>query len=294
MKARYRKHDNEHPDPHIDIYIETGKNLIWMPPTPLVELHTPHQVGNMSNSTKSSGTTGAGESAVIPRAIVHKKILTEAERHPEATMTELASRVNGANTDMVERILEQFGDPASDDELGIEKTEGDDECNSGGVQSGTRGQDSNQPSILGVDPSQLTQRRREILRLVHENPKASQRDIAEMSGTSQSAICQRINSIDGFEWENRKEILETMVENDVLETNGKEGSGRSQQERGSRIEDLERQLRELRDQCDGRAVASGSVFIDPELVSKIVHACMDSEQITEEEELKILREILGS
>jgi transcriptional regulator with XRE-family HTH domain len=45
--------------------------------------------------------------------MVHKKILEAAAENPDATMDELADGVVGASTDLVERVLDEYGDPAT-------------------------------------------------------------------------------------------------------------------------------------------------------------------------------------
>jgi len=49
----------------------------------------------------------------------------------------------------------------------------------------------------------------------------------------------------------------------------------------ARVEALERQL-----------ASDQSVFADPELVHKVAQACLDSEQISDAEELRILKQLL--
>jgi len=59
----------------------------------------------------------------------HKRILDVAEEHPKASMSKLASLVPSATTDLVERVLDEYGDPAvegtaenSDDEASADRT----------------------------------------------------------------------------------------------------------------------------------------------------------------------------
>ena len=60
------------------------------------------------------------------------------------------------------------------------------------------------------------------------------------------------------------------------------------------IRDLSEQLAELEGQVETVTDGGGSPqpFQDPELVHKVVHACMDSDKISEEEELRILDSLL--
>ncbi|WP_323675634.1 hypothetical protein [Halorubellus sp. PRR65] len=53
----------------------------------------------------------------MPKAIVHKQILDVAEDRPDDSIEELAENVTGASPSLVERVLEDYGDPsASPDE----------------------------------------------------------------------------------------------------------------------------------------------------------------------------------
>jgi len=49
-----------------------------------------------------------------PRSIREKRILNTAEQHPEATLEEIAEQIPTVTTDHVERVFEQYGDPAAD------------------------------------------------------------------------------------------------------------------------------------------------------------------------------------
>ncbi|WP_157224647.1 MarR family transcriptional regulator [Natronococcus occultus] len=66
----------------------------------------------MSNSTTSVKNPHQ-EKARVPRAVIHKKILDAAESRPDASIEAIAEDVNGATTQMVERVLEEYGDPAT-------------------------------------------------------------------------------------------------------------------------------------------------------------------------------------
>jgi len=48
------------------------------------------------------------------KSVRHKHILDTAAEHPDASMEELASMVPSATTDLVERVLDKYGDPAED------------------------------------------------------------------------------------------------------------------------------------------------------------------------------------
>ena len=64
-------------------------------------------------SSQSENLTNAQK---VPRAVVHKKILDSAEANPNGSITELAETVIGASPDLVERVLDEYGDPATEQE----------------------------------------------------------------------------------------------------------------------------------------------------------------------------------
>lgn len=68
----------------------------------------------MSETSDSSFHRDGGRSSV-PRAVIHKRILDAAESDPDASMDELAAEVPGASTTLVEKVLEEYGDPAEGD-----------------------------------------------------------------------------------------------------------------------------------------------------------------------------------
>lgn len=69
----------------------------------------------MSNSIPSTKQTERADETEVPRAIVHKQILDVAEARPEASMKTIADEVTGASLSIVERVLEEYGDPADAD-----------------------------------------------------------------------------------------------------------------------------------------------------------------------------------
>lgn len=86
--------------------------------------------------------------------MIHKQILDAAAVDPTATMAELADQVTGASTDLVERVLDEYGDPGAseeteapgkDDSGDESETWGDDRETPDG-ESGTQGDDGQTPS----------------------------------------------------------------------------------------------------------------------------------------------------
>lgn len=110
-------------------------------------------------------------------------------------------------------------------------------------------------------------------------------------------MSNRVNDLENFEWQTRQQYVEAVFEeaNPTDESDADSQTVTSATDGGSgpRVEQLEERLTDL----EGRLQAKQSrfcdaVFDEPELVHKIVHACMDSDVITEEEELRILQALL--
>lgn len=79
----------------------------------------------MSDSMGSpSAHDGTRSSA--PRAVIHKRILDVAEAQPDASMERIAGEVSGASVDLVEQVLEEYGDPASESSGAVETSDGSD------------------------------------------------------------------------------------------------------------------------------------------------------------------------
>jgi transcriptional regulator with XRE-family HTH domain len=268
----------------------------------------------------------------------HKQILDVAAENPEASIAELAAEVPSATTELVERVLEEHGDPAEE----IEKGEG-------GEETETNASDESQsdPSTEAQSypaPDDLSSTEYETIRAIQKHPTASQRDLAEKLGVTASTVSNRVNGIDGFDWANREAFANAVfsdeapepanvseeTETQAADSEPPESTGtpdeadsrtagpgtpsddgdRSPPEPAtaagevnttiaqfqSTVEDLSAQLAELEGQVetvtDGGGSPQSPPFQDPELVHKVVHACMDSDKISEDEELRILDSLL--
>lgn len=96
----------------------------------------------MSNSDEASTVGNVGGLPRQPRAMIHKKILEAAEESPNASIEGLADEISGASAGLVERVLDEYGDPAGEaDESATQspQTDKDDGANSSPAVSGTDG-----------------------------------------------------------------------------------------------------------------------------------------------------------
>ena len=271
-----------------------------------------------------------------PRAVIHKRILDIAGSKPDASMAEIADEIGGASTELVERVLEEYGDPAGDeqgsgetdersDESGIGGQEGsnmdgektrdrseiverngrtieeregpDDMAETGSTRNGT-GLDEETGAESGertgrAEPddgggAELSGKQRRALRLVAEDPEATQGAIAEQLDVTRATVSRWLSDVPGFEWAKRQEFVERRLDGgEVHATDGPVDQERLE-ELARRIDAIERKFEGLETEKKTEAVA-----IDPELAHKVVHACMNCDRITEEEELRLLKELMG-
>ncbi|MGB9932674.1 winged helix-turn-helix transcriptional regulator [Haloarcula amylolytica] len=257
----------------------------------------------------------------------HKQILDVAAENPEASVAELAAEVPSATAELVERVLEEHGDPAEDD---------------GTDESDESPSDSSTASQSYPTPEDLSSAEYETIQAIQQHPTASQRDLAEKLGVTASTVSNRVNGIDGFDWSNRETFANAVFSDeepgsstasdetdtqasdseppesagmpddadgrvsgpDTASDDGDHSLSESATAAGevnttlttfqSTVEELSAQLAELEGQVETVTDGGGSPqpFQDPELVHKVVHACMDSDKISEEEELRILDSLL--
>lgn len=206
----------------------------------------------MTNASRPPATerTGGNE----PRAIIHKQILGVAADEPDASMEAIADEVSGVTASTVERVLEEYGDPAAEGgatedgqedpdstptPTGEERTVTDggaapSETDAGGnaVSSTDVFSASDTAAVATdssprIDPASLTQKQAETLRAIRKYPDATQAELADMLGVSSPTISQRVNSIEGFDWTDRGPIVAELVDAGALETNGGGDDGES-------------------------------------------------------------------
>lgn len=345
----------------------------------------------MSNSTHHR-TTGAGRNGTTaPRAVVHKQILDAASAKPTASIEELADEVSAASISLVERVLEEYGDPADEDDaapddattdgaeaeaatgssetdatadggapVSSESPEGDTEA-SADSDTGSAAPDESPDELETSDSDgpDLDERDRALLAAIAEHPHATQERLGDVLGVSRATISRRVSDIDGLEWRNRASFVDEYVDEtesfdselvesadaadaegtatsttvamstsdaDVRVNGATESESESEMNQtkaeeatddggttdehepagasetavadgalADRLTTIESRLDELAsavqaEESDG--AAGGAVFDDPELVHKVVHACLESERITEDEELRILASVL--
>jgi len=226
------------------------------------------------------------------RAVIHKRILEEAESRPDATVAELAGEVSGATPALVEQVLAEYGDPAEDEppaESGASEepttvadpaTADSDPAMTDTDSTTTEAKRNGEATPESTAPA-LSAKQRRALRLVRRNPDASQADIANELDVTRATVSRWLNDVPGFEWSERRAFVESLGE-DALATDSED-----------RLADLEARLAALED-SRGADAADGESVLPADLAHRVVHACMASDRLSEDEELAVLRALMGS
>jgi hypothetical protein len=275
--------------------------------------------------------------------VIHKRILDAAESEPSASMEELATDIGGASTELVERVLDEYGDPGGTESVpdeaharadrgcGVDGSGIPDTTDVGTDEHMDEHTDENGESTWarnGTDRdartiengrsdgayAELSDGQLRALRLVERNPDATQGDIAAEFDVTRATISRWLNDVPGFEWSRRGEIATRILNGDA---NGKAndrgvpdgsggdeagGHGSGDDEVGAggaeteRPEALDRRLERIEGRIDRLEAGAGteaSAGVDPELAHKVVHACLNSDRISEAEELHLLKELMG-
>ena len=145
----------------------------------------------------------------------------------------------------------------------------------------------------GVD---LTEKQQRALRHVRENPAASQADIATELDVTRATVSRWLNDIPGFEWSDRGTFADAVFDDasdgtdDASEVtdDGTDGT----EDVGTETDTVATGSDDGGDGVDTSGARSGDVTttvdIAPDLAHRVVHACMQSDRITEDEELELL------
>lgn len=217
-----------------------------------------------------------------PRSIRHQEILEIAADQPELSMEDIAAEVPSATTSLVERVLDEYGDPASDVHEPTVSVTGED------------GDDEDQNDDGPTEENDLIDAELEVLRAIHENPAASQRTLAKSLDLSAATISKRATAIDGLDWEYRESFVRDFFEANpnLLEGDDNDEDKFSVMEPAD-IDRISVELDQLTERIDSLVTEhdSSGCFEDPELAHKVIHACMQSEKFSSEEELDVIRSV---
>ena len=214
----------------------------------------------------------------IPKSMRHKRILDAAEENPDASLEALADTVPSATPDLVENVLEEYGDPADTDSTN-DLTDTTPETT---PTTETTPTDTHEY----LDLNALTAVQRETLHAIHENPAATQRELGDRLGVSPATISNRVNAIPNFEWAERTTIAATILDtatDDDTPMPSTNGTG-TQAETGRHEHSTTSADQPTTDKEE-------SAFADPEFAYKILRACINAEDISEDEERRLFIEL---
>lgn len=125
--------------------------------------------------------------------MIHRRIMDEAADRPDASLDVLADVVPGASPELVERVLDEYGDPA--DETGDTQHEGDED---GG---------NTVPAL-----EELSEKQRETIHAIQAHPEATQRELGKLLDVTAATISQRVSGIPDFEWSDRAAFADAILE----------------------------------------------------------------------------------
>jgi transcriptional regulator with XRE-family HTH domain len=271
------------------------------------------------------------DSSGEPRAVIHKRILDVAGDNPDASLADIAAEISGANADLVDRVLSKYGDPG-ETELQNTDTEMSHNGQQSGERAQKDAQPDETSDDAGqvepvTDPDDLTEKQLQTVRAVYEETDATQGDIADRLGVTPATVSRRLGDIPGFEWSDRAAFTETLFDGteyegdasaaDVTETEEPESTGNEADSEATAdetvsddesaghdsdsstdedrtepaLDSLEARLATVEEMLDSDTDTSERP-IRRELAHKVVHAAMESERISEEEELEVIAGLL--
>lgn len=246
----------------------------------------------------------AAVNSTKPRAMIHKKILDVASEQPDASLDDIAAQVSSANTDLVERVLDEYGDPA-------DTTSPDDSADTPPKNVESTTPDS--PELPAM--SEITEKQRKTLQAIYDHPDASQQEIADLLDVTAPTVSRRVNTIEDFDWSDRHTIATSILDSTHSPETDRPDNPANEtppspddetppatatpamsqnaptreplEELAERITTLEQRLETTTD-----TPAKEPLGGNTELLHKIIHACMESETITQDEELQIIEQLL--
>lgn len=285
-----------------------------------------------------------------PKSMRHKQVLDVAAENPDASLDDIAAAVPSATVDLVERVLEEYGDSAADDdETAADEAAADDSTAAGSASSdehdataeptddttnGTtmtahetdpaESDESTDTAVTGIedtaietdqytngagesvtddaddaaagypDPDELSAKQRETLRAIAANPDATQRQLAEELDVTAATVSSRANSIDGFDWDERQSFVEAVFDEASIAPADTTESQLTPTDLQDSIDDLTARVDALETTLAERTAAADAErgVDDPELVHKAIRACVHADDISEDEERRIVRTLL--
>lgn len=218
----------------------------------------------------------ASSGAKTPKAIIHQRILQHAEANPDATTSEIAEAVSGTSVELVERVLDEYGDPAEPAETPVESQA---EAATGNGASPLDGETPSPEPATVPEWDALTGKIRETLREVYRHPEATQQEIADRLGVTAPTVSNRLSELEGFDWTEREEFLDSLSDDGIQSIDGTpDDHDMTELEQPKTDETANTQT----------TSAAPSEASDHELVHKVIRVCMDSDEFSEAEEVELI------
>ena len=266
----------------------------------------------MADSRTMSLNQNENKSAKEPSALIHKQILDTAQSHPTATISEISDLVSGASVDLTERVLHEYGDPGNDPDVTMDNSDTDTSQSLKGdaepsrwAKEGSTPEDEDGRVPYGnssylasdsVDWSELSKKQKETLRAIHENPEATQTELGEMFNVNKSTICQRVNSIEGFNWQLRQPFVNSIFkERDVKGDHRGTDEYRkliSENKLVEQVEELSRRIDTIQQEICCDTDSPDSILTDPDMNHKIIQACIECQNVSDYEVERLIKEVI--
>jgi DNA-binding MarR family transcriptional regulator len=161
----------------------------------------------------------------------------------------------------------------------------------------------NNPDSEAALIEELSQKQLRVLRAISDQPTAAQQELAEQFDVTRATISRWVNSIPGFEWQDRKEFVAQHLNTDDTASDGgvqlTDELDTQLTELQNRLDNFDQQLTSLQQQVDNLEqdrISDDEDDVSPpieiDLVAKAIRACIDDERIAEEEETDLISLLL--
>jgi len=109
---------------------------------------------------------------------------------------------------------------------------------------------------------------------------------------SRATVSKRVNDIPGFKWKSRRDFVEALFDGRAG-TKTNDSFERDASVEAYSVEELADRVAAIETQLDEQTTSSGSARLEPESLHKVIHACMDAEYVSRDEELQAICKLLA-
>jgi transcriptional regulator with XRE-family HTH domain len=244
-------------------------------------------------------------------------VTDEAETGPDTPAEDPPVRADG-DTTVDDRATEtaEVDDRATETAEGVAKADDSEQADAGGSETDSETTTDDTPVRT---PEELGEKELAVLEVVAKRPDATQAEIADVLGVSRATVSKRASGIEGFDWQRRATFVDRLFGDDadaltrgdaetstVPPSSLERADARADGDRRRTVEsglasggadnsEIAARLDRIEDRLDGLEAAEppANGISDPTLAHKVVHACMESEKVSEEEELRVVSAVLN-